>query len=106
MREMFNSLDLWTRAKAKEFQMVVMESRQAPPSSGEPDGTLSQMVSYRDGDSNEIARVHQYLRADGTIGASGLPDPKRLFHDGTLYRLERKKKMPSSTQTVATQEGT
>jgi hypothetical protein len=28
---------------------------------------------------------------DGTIGASGMPDPKRLLHEGTLYRLERQK---------------
>jgi hypothetical protein len=29
--------------------------------------------------------VHQYLQPDGTLGASGQPDPKRLLHDGILY---------------------
>ncbi len=51
------------------------------------------MVSYRDG-IQEIARVHQYLRTDGTIGASGKPDPKRLYADGKLYRLVKKPKTP------------
>jgi len=50
------------------------------------------MVSYRDASGNEVARVHQYLRPDGTIGASGKPDPKRVFINGTLYRLVKKTK--------------
>lgn len=53
----------------------------------EPFCTYSQMVSYRDTQNKEIARVHQYLRPDGSIGASEKPDPKRLFEDGVLFRL-------------------
>jgi hypothetical protein len=45
------------------------------------------MISYQLPDGTEIARAHRYLRTDGTIGASGKPDPKRLVHEGTLYRL-------------------
>ena len=45
------------------------------------------MVSFLDSDNNELARVHQYLRPDGTIGASGKPDPKRLLEGNILYRL-------------------
>ena len=56
----------------------------------EPTCTRSQMISYRSQDSNEIARVHQYLRPDGSIGARGKPDPKRLFEGGILYRLVKK----------------
>jgi len=52
----------------------------------------SQMVSYRDKDNNEIARVHQFVRPDGSLAASGRPDPKRLLEDGILYRLEKKPK--------------
>jgi hypothetical protein len=29
--------------------------------------------------------VHQFLRPDGTIGASGLPDPKMMLKDGIEY---------------------
>lgn len=69
--------------------MVVLESRIAPSTAGEPNGTLSQMVSYRDSDNREVARCHQYLRPDGTIGGSGKPDPKRVYLEGTLFRLEK-----------------
>jgi len=42
-----------------------------------------------DADGNEVARVHQYIRLDGSIGLKGKPDPKRLLKDGVLYRLEK-----------------
>lgn len=60
-----------------------MKSRPCPLAS-EPEGTLSQIVAYEDS-SNRIVLVHRYLRPDGTIGASGRPDPKELFEDGILY---------------------
>lgn len=44
------------------------------------------MVSYRDGQDNEVARVHQYLRLDDSLGADGRPDPKRLVYKGVKYR--------------------
>jgi hypothetical protein len=33
----------------------------------------------------QIAQAHRYLRPDGTIGASGLVDPKLILHEGTVY---------------------
>ena len=33
--------------------------------------------------------VHLSLRPDGTIGASGKPDPKWLFEDGVVYVAEK-----------------
>jgi hypothetical protein len=90
---LFNEGEYWERAKAGEFTQVVIEDRH--PSlmkAAEPFCTQSQMVSYRDKDQNEIVRVHQYLRPDKTIGASGRPDPKRLFQDGTLYRQKKASK--------------
>jgi hypothetical protein len=32
-----------------------------------------------------VVVVHQYLRKDGSLGGSGKPDPKKLFHKGKLY---------------------
>lgn len=87
MRNLFNSNRLWERQQESEFTVTILESRAAPESSGEPANTLSQMLSYRDLDDKEVARVHQYLRADGSIGGKGRPDPKRVFIDGVLYRL-------------------
>jgi len=43
------------------------------------------MVSYRDGQDNEVARVHQYLRPDGNLGLKGRPDPKKVLAQGILY---------------------
>jgi hypothetical protein len=86
----FNDGGYWDRAKSGELTQVIIEQRH--PSlmkANEPFCTHSQSVSYRDSDGNEIVRVHQYLRPDNTIGASGRPDPKRLLKDGILYRLHK-----------------
>lgn len=92
---MFNEGGLWEKTKTGELSTVLLEDRHpALTVANEPFCTRSQMVSYRDASDNEVARVHQYLRTDNTIGASGKPDPKRLFHDGTLYRLMKKPKQP------------
>ena len=53
-----------------------------------PHCTESQLMVYRDKDGTEIAAVHQYLLPNGELWASGLPDPKRLLHDGIRYHLE------------------
>ena len=91
MRRLFNDGHYWEQVQSGAFTEVLMEDRLAPPASGEPPGTRSQMMSYRDGKDNEIARVHRYLRPDGSLGASGKPDPKRLLKDNVLYRLQRLK---------------
>ena len=44
----------------------------------EPHGTRSQTVRYYDSNGQWVVVVHQYLRPDGTLGASGKQDPKRL----------------------------
>ena len=90
---MFNEEGYWEKAKSGEFTMVTLDHRHpALTVANEPHCTHSQMVSYRDANGNEMARVHQYLRPDGTIGASGKPDPKRMFLRDTLYRLVKKTK--------------
>jgi hypothetical protein len=96
MRERFNRGRYWERMRAGEFTQEVLEEGRphAEVASKEPLGTVSQMVSYRDSNNDEVARVHQYLRPDGSIGASGLPDPKRLLEDGVLYRLIKQKSVP------------
>ena len=82
---------LLDRAKSGELATVLLDDRHPSlTAANEPFCTRSQMVSYRQSDGTEIARVHQYLRMDGTIGASGSPDPKRLYEGGILYRLTKK----------------
>lgn len=78
------------KARRGELIAVVQRERHpALPLAAEPFCTRSQLVSYFDGSGNEIARVHQYLRTDGTIGLSGRPDPKRLLEGGILYRITK-----------------
>jgi hypothetical protein len=97
MQRIFNEGGYWDKTKSGEFSTVVLEDRHPTLSAAsEPFCTRSQMVSYRDPAGNEAARVHQYLRMNGTIGASGKPDPKRLYFKGELYRLIKKPKTSSS----------
>lgn len=91
MQKIFNDGGYWAKAQSGEFTVVVLEDRHPSLTlANEPFCTRSQMVSYRDLNGHEAARVHQYLRVDGSLGASGKPDPKRVFHDGELYRLQKK----------------
>lgn len=90
--EIFNSGGYLERVGRCEYSVVVLEERHpSPPMANEPVCTWSRMLSYRERVTDEeVARVHQYDRPDGTIGLSGLPDPKRVLRDGILYRLHRK----------------
>lgn len=45
---------------------------------GQEEGTRSQVLRYLDAEGRWLVEVHQYLRPDGSLGASGQPDPKRL----------------------------
>jgi len=95
MCEIFNAEQYWERVQNGEFNTVLLEDRHpALTLANEPFCTRSQMISYRDVQNNEVARVHQYLRPDGKIGASGKPDPKRLLAGNTLYRLHKNPKPP------------
>lgn len=62
------------------------EGHPSPPKAFLPACTRSQVVVYLDQSSRMVAIVHQYLKPDGTLGASGNPDPKALRHEGVLYR--------------------
>jgi hypothetical protein len=86
---MFNEERFAERAEAGEIKAVVVHSGTPSPDVGLPLGTRSELVSYRDTNDLELARAHRYLLPDGSVGASGKPDPKRLFKDGILYRIQK-----------------
>lgn len=93
MCDLFNGWGYWQRVKDDEYVPFVFKSH--PPGPGAPsnlpEGTLSQEVHYFDRSLRRMAIVDQYLQPDGTLGASGKPDPKYLMgEDGTIYRLKRK----------------
>lgn len=85
LRTIFNDGGYWELAKQGKLFEKEYYSEPSQKSSGEPPGTLSQIVAYLDAQGRQVAIVHQYLRKDGSIGGSGKPDPKKLFHEGTLY---------------------
>jgi hypothetical protein len=87
MRTRFNDGSFWENVKEGKWTAVLMESRISTALPQETVQITSVMLSYRDENNNEMARVHQYQRPDGSLAASGKPDPKRLFQDGILYRL-------------------
>lgn len=79
IREEFNLRQYYQLAQSGEVQQVVRKSRHCRrPPTGSPHCTHSQIVVYYLR-GQMVALVHQYLHPDGTLGASGLPDPKRLW---------------------------
>lgn len=91
LRRLFNDGRFVERANLGELIVVLLDNRHpSPPKADEPYCTHSQMLSYRLLDGIEVARAHQYLRPDGSIGASGLPDPKKVRIKGTIFQLPRK----------------
>ena len=92
MRRRFNDGHYWNRAQSGEFTIAVLYERHPALSAAhEPFCTRSLLLSYRDQGNNEVARVHQYIRPDGQLGATGQPDPKLLFEDGVLYYITKRR---------------
>jgi hypothetical protein len=102
MRCKFKLAGYFSRLQAGELKAVLLEEgHPAPEKSGQPFCTRSQQLSYRDSNNSEVARVHQYLRPDQTIGASGKPDPLRLIYRGAMYRLKKGAKDPHPSPSSA-----
>jgi hypothetical protein len=91
MRELFSLYRIQERLARGEFSEDVLKETDAAPKYGQRKGTKSQLVAYREfGTGHMIAMVHQFVRPDGKLGASGKPDPKYLKIDGTIYKLAPK----------------
>lgn len=50
--------------------------------------TISQMLGMKNRAGTIVAMAHRYVLADGSVGESGKADPKFLFHEGTVYKVE------------------
>ncbi|MBM4285636.1 MAG: hypothetical protein FJ128_10375 [Deltaproteobacteria bacterium] len=88
LQKIFNEKGFWERASSGELKVEVMsEKHPSPLKSAQPPCTLSQILAYFDNQGQEVARVHQYKRPDGSLGGSGRPDPKRLFINGVIYKI-------------------
>lgn len=87
IRQVFNALDIVGRAARGELKHQVQgynnhlgTKRRAYIH--EPRCTRSQMVLFTTLDNQPLALAHQYRRPDDSLGASGRPDPKKLFLTG------------------------
>jgi|SRR5208282_4126819 len=89
IQQLFNEGKFAERAKSGEFRKRMVSDQYANPTkTGMPPGTKTQMVEYIDANDNQIALVHQYRLPDGSIGASGKPDPKKLLIGEYLYLID------------------
>jgi hypothetical protein len=89
LRQRFAALGILDQLQRGELRAEIDRSWRAPAERGQPAGTLGQRVQYFRG-AELTAVVHQYLLPDGSIGGSGLPDPKWLRDGDRIlkYRLE------------------
>lgn len=79
IRQYFNESQILERSELGELkEQIKRESHRLPPPKGEPSCTRSQIVVYYSEKGEFVALAHRYVRPDGTLGASGLPDPKRM----------------------------
>jgi hypothetical protein len=97
LRKLFNDNYLDDILAGRIQAIVNADRHPSLPLAKEPFCTYSQEISYVDPTTNqEVARAHQYLRPDGTLGLSGLPDPKRVYLNGLWYRITKQKnRLPS-----------
>src|SRR5262245_43653793 len=86
LRTMFQEDRIEARAAAGELAVAVRKSHAARAQLNMAPGTLSQLIAYVDSNGNDVAIAHRYLKPDGTLAASGRPDPKVLRRGDTLYK--------------------
>jgi hypothetical protein len=78
------------RLQAGEFTEQRYPIGTPDPSVGLPVGSVSEDVYYYDAKTNnEVLRYHQYTLPDGSIGASGKRDPKRIRIGDVWFRQKR-----------------
>src|SRR5260370_13213226 len=90
LRKMFNDGKYWEQTRNGRLRpILVANNHPSSPRAKEPICTRSQYLIYVNDKGQKVAGVHQYLRPNGKLGASGRPDPKELFVNGILYILEK-----------------
>ena len=93
IREAFNSGQFWERARRGEFTMRVRYnthySRRQARRLNYTYCTRSQTVRYFDDYGELVALVHQIRNPDGSVGASGKPDPKFLRLETEVLKMRR-----------------
>lgn len=86
LRALFNERIL-PHVQSGDIVEVVLASNPASHRANQPPGTLSRTVGYfRHG--RHVAEAHRYVLKDGSLGASGFPDPKLVVVDDVVLIVE------------------
>ncbi len=86
LRDLFNHHILPDMLAGRLRTVTVADKHPSSNKGNEPYCTRSQFIDVLSSDGERIAGAHQYLRVDGTLGASGRPDPKIVVIEGVVYR--------------------
>jgi hypothetical protein len=91
LRDLFNSRDYTNLAVTGQLRICVKSENHllTPEAKQLPRCTLGQFIEYLDSDGQWHAQAYQYLKPDGSLGASGKPDPKRIRDGGKILALYR-----------------
>jgi hypothetical protein len=84
VRKVFNDLGLAEKVVAGELNEWIERDVPSRPELGLPPGTRTRTAWYLDSQLQKVAFVHYYLLPDGSIGASGKVDPKRIILDDEI----------------------
>lgn len=88
LRQAFNDGHYWERVQAGVLQECLKDRRhRTKPTANLPPCTHSEIYEYRDQHGERVAIVHLMRLPDGSIGASGRPDPKLLLVDGVVWHI-------------------
>ncbi len=87
IRDLFKESQYPERMRSGELnQEIIKRSHlQNPGQKRMPVCTHSEVLLYTSHDNKEFVIVHQYLKPDGTLGASGKPDPKKIRIGDGIY---------------------
>ena len=69
------------------YHLEELKGRPAPAHLNMPEGTRSVLFDIKNNNGVVLAKVHAYVRPDGTYDASGKLDPKALLFGTTLFHL-------------------
>ena len=82
MRQWFNS-NVLNRLNQLSVQ-IVKDQHPTISQAGQPYCTRTQILLYKEGGCT-LALACRFMKLDGTLGASGKPDPKAIYISGQIY---------------------
>jgi hypothetical protein len=89
MRRRFNKTDFAQRASDLQYRCCFVDINPGIQLETEPPGELvtGLMMGLVDREDRLVAKMHGYLRDDGTLGGRGYLDPTLLVVDGVCMRM-------------------